>query len=441
MSRILVVDDDSFFRKVITKLLIGHGHEIVPAGSGEDALLTLQAQTFDLMISDVNMTPMNGMELLEKVVQSCPEMGVIMLTGHDEIEVAVEAMKKGAFDFLVKPFQLDDLFATVQRSLEYYSVSPENKPLRTKLHGLEGLVAESAFMRKVCDMIRRVAPANVTVLLSGEPGTEKELVARALHYYSTRKDEPFMTFDCSALPAERIESELLGPAGGTSKALAGVFKAAKGGTVFLDNIEAVPLDLQAKLLSVVQSGRPCATCGDVDVRLVIASDENLEELASAGAFNENLYYRLSALQIEIPPLNRRPEDIPHLIDQALRRDLKAGEKVPLPDAGARDILYSYPWPGNVAELGEAIRHARNLANGGTITRDMLPVSVVEAFEEGIRSDVIMKRRDQIKGQAFKAFLRGKQEKILRRFADSAEENQKATPPEPDKDALPPRIKG
>jgi DNA-binding NtrC family response regulator len=437
MSRILVVDDDGFFRKVITKLLTGHGHEISPAASGEEALETLTSQTFDLMISDVNMTPMNGMELLEKAVRFCPEMGVIMLTGHDEIEVAIEAMKKGAFDFLVKPFQMDDLFATVQRSLEYYNVSPENKPLRTRLDGLEGLVAESGLMRKVCDMIRRVAPANVTVLLSGEPGTEKEMVARALHYYSARKDEPFVMFDCSMLPVERIESELPGPDGGTSKTLADVFQAAKGGTVFLDNIEDVPLDLQAKLLSFIQSGRLFTTGGDVDVRLVVASDKNLEELVAAKAFNENLYYRLSALQIDIPPLNRRPEDIPYLIDQALRRDLKEGEAVPVPDASTRDILYGYIWPGNVGELEAAVRHARALAENGIITRDMLPASVVEAFEEGIRSDVIIRRRDQIKGQAFKAFLREKQEKLLNRNEAPAGDLSAAPS---GKDALSSRIK-
>lgn len=438
MPRILVVDDDGFFRKVITKLLTGHGHEIVPAESGEEALQRLLAQPFDLMISDVNMVPMNGMELLEKAGESYPGMGVIMLTGHDEIEIAIEAMKKGAFDFLVKPFQLKDLFATVQRSLEYYSVSPGDKPLCTRLDGLEGLVAESGFMRKVCDMIRRVAPANVTVLLSGEPGTEKELVARALHYYSVRNDGPFIMFDCSTLPAERIESELLGPEGGTSKALAGVFKAAQDGTVFLDNIEAVPLDLQIKLLGVIQSGKPCTTCGDVDVRLVVASSENLAELAAAGAFNENLYYRLSALQIEIPPLYQRSEDLSHLIDQALRRDLKDGEKVPALTAGALDVLCGYTWPGNLRELEDAIGHARALAENGMITQDMLPAAVVEVFEEGVRSEVIIKRHDQIKGQAFKAFLHEKQGKLLQRDEEPAVAPE-AAPPE--KNYLPPRIKG
>lgn len=381
---------------------------------------------------------MDGMELLEQAVQAYPDMGVIMLTGHDEIEIAIDAMKKGAFDFLVKPFQMDELFETVQRSLEYYNISPHHPPLRTKLELLEGLVAESAYMRKVCDMIRRVAPANIAVLLSGEPGTEKELIARAIHYYSARNNGPFMTFDCSALPAERIGSALLGPEGGTSKALAGVFKAAQGGTVFLDHIEFVPLDLQIKLLSVVQSGKPCTTCGEVDVRLVVASDENLEELVAAGAFNDNLYYLIRALEIDIPPLRRRPEDIPFLIEQAFQRNLKDGETAPVPDAAAREVLYGYPWPGNLRELEDAVRHAHALAGNGTITRDMLPISIVDLFDEGVRSDVIPKRRDQMKGKAFKAFVRGKHEKLLKRNETPSGEPISAPA---GKDYIPPRIKG
>jgi DNA-binding NtrC family response regulator len=383
---------------------------------------------------------MNGMELLEKVQRTYPALGVIMLTGHDEIEIAIEAMKKGAFDFLVKPFQLDDLFATVHRSLEYYNISPENKPIASRLDGLEGLVAESAVMRKVFDMIRRVAPANVTVLLSGEPGTEKELIARAFHYYSSRKDNPFKVLDCSSLPPEpekTKEGESFSPA------MQSVFKEAKGGTVFLNNIEAVPLDLQAKLLNVVQSGKPCTTCGEVDVRLVVASSEKLAALAARGAFNENLYYRLSALEIEIPPLRSRPEDIPFLINQALRRDLKAGAEVPTLDMSARDVFFGYTWPGNGRELEAAVRHACSIAKNGVISKAMLPASVVEAFEEGVRSEVIINRRDQGRGHSFKAYLRGKQETLLRRNMKSPDENQKDASGNSSSsdDTLPLRIKG
>lgn len=412
MSRILVVDDDMFFRKVITKLLTGHGYEIFPAESGEEALWILQTQTFDLMISDVNMTPMNGMALLEKVRESYAGMGVIMLTGHDEIGIAIEAMKKGAFDFLVKPFQLDALFMTVQRSLEYYSISPENRPLQARLDMLDGLVAESPAMRKICDMIRRVAPANVTVLLSGEPGTEKEIIARAIHYYSQRKDSPFMVLDCSALPAERIEPELFGMVGGALAKTAGLLNAARGGTLFIDNIDALPLNLQPGLLNVIQTGKLRPGSSEIDVRIVAASSEKLDVLAARGAFNENLYYRLSALHIEISPLRSRLEDLPALVDQSLCRNLKAGVDVPSLDAAARDVFYSYTWPGNMRELDEAIRFALSRVQNGVITKEMLPEAILTVFEEGIRSKVITSRRDQFKGRSFKKFLREKQEKLL-----------------------------
>jgi len=438
MPRILVVDDDMFFRKVITKLLTGRGYDITLAESGEAALQTLETQTFDLMISDVNMVPMNGIELLEKVSGLYGDMGVIMLTGHDEIEIAVAAMKKGAFDFLVKPFQLDDLLATVQRSLEYYNISPGNKPITARLDRLEGLIAASDIMRKVCDMTRRVAPANVTVLLSGEPGTEKEIVARALHYYSSRRDNPFRAFDCSSLSPvleKTKEGESFSPA------LQSVFKAAKGGTVLLNNIEGVPLELQTLLLNVVQGGKPCKTCGEVDVRLVVASSQKLDVLAARGEFNENLYYRLSALEIEIPPLSRRPEDIPLLIDQAIHQHLAAGAEAPALDPAAREICYSYAWPGNVAELEETVRHALARVKNGVITKEALPESLVKAFDTEIRSDVITNRRDQIKGQAFKNFIRKKQKKLLKRLANPSVGQKSEDSSVPDKDSPPPRVKG
>jgi DNA-binding NtrC family response regulator len=435
MPRVLVVDDDMFFRKVITKLLTGHGYEITLAGGGEEALQTLQTQAFDLMISDVNMTPMDGMELLEKVRERYPDMGVIMLTGHDEIEIAIEAMKKGAFDFLVKPFQLDDLFATVQRSLEYYNISPEKKPIAARLNGLEGLISNSDSMHKVCDMIRRVAPANVTVLLSGEPGTEKEVIARALHYYSSRKDLAFEAFDCSALPSK---SEKTATGESFSPALQSVFASAKGGTVFLGHIEAMPLDLQARLLGVVQSGKPCKTCGALDVRLVVATSRDLEAMARRGEFNENLYYRLSALEIEIPPLHTRQEDLPLLVEQSLHQQGTPGQPVPVLDAAVREILYSYTWPGNVAELDAAIGHALAQVKNGVITQEMLPERLVEAFHEGVRSNVIINRRDQIKGQAFKNFLHAKREALLNRTAEAGTSNDDS---ETDPSSAPLRIKG
>jgi len=431
MQRILIVDDDMFFRTVITKLLTGHGYDITSVPGGEEALQALQTQTFDLMISDVNMTPMDGMELLQKVREAYAGMGVIMLTGHDEIEIALEAMKKGAFDFLVKPFQLNELFLTVQRSLGCYSTSPENKPIQSRLDMLEGLISESAGMRKVCDMIRRIAPANVTVLLCGEKGTDKELIARTLHYYSPRKDAPFMTFGCAALPADQMELKFFGQAKGEAGAArAGLFEAAQGGTLFLDDIEAMSLDMQTKLLEVIQSNSIVKTGGsvpvNVDVRLIVASSEKLDDLVVQGAFCENLYYRLSALRIDIPSLRNRLEDIPLLIDQTLRRSLEPDAEVPVLDSKTKEILYNYNWPGNTRELEAVVRHALSLVKDGVITKEMLPEETVAAFEEGIRSHTITDHREALKGQSFKALLRKKQEQLLGRNNTSPGEDKTGT---------------
>jgi DNA-binding NtrC family response regulator len=415
MPRILIVDDDMFFRTVITKLLTGHGYDITSVQSGEDALELLKTKTFDLMISDVNMAPMDGMELLQKAQESYAHMGVIMLTGHDEIEIAIEAMKKGAFDFLVKPFQLNELFLTVQRSLGYYNASPESKPIQARLDMLEGLVTESASMRKICDIIRRVAPANVTVLLCGEPGSDYELIARTIHYYSPRKDDPFMTLDCAALPAERIESKLFGDNTFTK----GLFEAAHGGTLFLDNIDSIPIHIQPKLLNVIQKDEICRVDGSthtkIDVRIVVASSENLDHLVEQKAFHENLYYRLSALHLDIPPLRNRPEDIPHLIDQTLHRNIKSDTETPRLDPKAKEILYNYPWPGNIRELEDTIRHVYSFSQNGVITKESLPEKIVTTFDAGLRNQIITNNRAQLKGQSFKAFLHSKQGEILNRI--------------------------
>jgi len=420
MPHILIVDDDRFFRTVITKLLTGHGYDITAVESGEEALRTLQARPFDLMISDVNMTPMDGLELLDRAGKAYANMGIIMLTGHDEVDIAMDAMKKGAFDFLVKPFQLHDLFSTVQRSLEYYTASPENNPLKTRLDLLEGLVAESAGMKTVSDTIRRIAPTNVTVLLCGETGTEKELIARTLHYYSSRKDEPFIIADCTMLAVHRMESELFGcvkdASGGTSAAKKGLFEAARGGTIFLNDISAMPLDLQLKLLRVMHDKQIQKVGGtnpiDIDVRIIAASNENLALLVEQGEFYESLYCRLTALHINIPPLRTRPEDVFPLIDQTLRQLLQADARPPALDAEAKEILRYYSWPANVLELQNAFQYALSSMQNGVITKKDLPVKIIAAGEEMVRSGVIAHRREQLKGKSFTSLLHNKQKKKL-----------------------------
>ncbi|MBI9019815.1 MAG: sigma-54-dependent Fis family transcriptional regulator [Verrucomicrobia bacterium] len=452
MPRILIVDDEPIFRKVLTNLLNGRGYDITAAESGEEALQVLQNHTFDLMISDVSMEPMNGMELLCIVRELYPDMGVSMLTGHATIDTAVEAMKKGAFDYIVKPFKLDELFLTVERMLEYYTATTENKVLKARPENpepLAGLVAQSASMRKACQTVERVAPTDIPVLICGESGTGKELVGLSLHRYSPRKNAPFKSINCADVPAQQLEQELFGykknAFDGATATTAGLFETAQGGTLFLDEIDALPLDLQAKLLAAIEKKKICNLGSPVpimiNVRIVAASHEDLEALTKRGAFSPELYQRLNALCIHIPPLRQRREDIFPLANRVLSRQIEAGADAPVLNLEAKDVLYNYDWPGNVRELQETIRHAISSADNGMITKEALPAHIVAAVGEGIRAGTIASHREQLKGSSFKALLLEKNKELMADRAarsKSSKKNPPETPPpesawSPDKD--------
>jgi len=429
MPRILIVDDEPTILNLLNKILTGQDYDTTPASNGEKALQLLQTETFDLMISDINMTPINGMELLGKASESYPDMGVIMLTAYGTVGTAVEAMKQGAFDYITKPFKLDELVLTVQRALEYNNAITENKTLKAQivhLEKLEGIIAESPGMRNVCDMIERVAPTNTTVLVHGESGTGKELVARALHRYSPRKDETFMAVNCAALPAQLMESEMFGHVKGAftgaTATKTGLFETAHGGTLFLDEISSMPLDIQSKLLRVLQDKKIRKVGGsdhtEVDVRIIAATNEKLENLIEQDKFREDLYYRLSVISIDIPPLRNRPEDILPLVDHILRQENGPETEPPLLDREAQEILDNYNWPGNVRELENAIQHALTFSQNGSLTKDTLPAKIVDTVEEGIRSGVITSRREQFKGKSLKAFLHDKEKEFLQRTIEN-----------------------
>jgi DNA-binding NtrC family response regulator len=426
MTRILIVDDEPTILNLLNKILIGQGYEAVPASNGEKALNLLQTEKFDLMISDINMTPINGMELLRKARESWPDMGAIMLTAFGSVSTAVDAMKEGAFDYITKPFKLDELIITVQRALEYHNAITENKTLKARIEHLDGIVAESPGMRKVCEMIERVAPTSATVLIYGESGTGKEIVARALHRYSPRKDKTFMAINCAALPAQLMESEMFGHVKGSftgaTATKAGLFETAHGGTLFLDEIGSMPLEIQSKLLRVLQDKKIRKVGGsdhtDVDVRIIAASNEKLESLIEQGKFREDLYYRLSVISIDIPPLRNRPEDILPLVDHILRRHLGPEAGLPQIDHEAQNILDNYNWPGNVRELENAIQHALTFAQQGVITKDTLPAKIVTAVEEGLKAGIITSRREQFKGKSLKAFLHDKEKEFLQRIIEN-----------------------
>ncbi|HMO03245.1 MAG TPA: sigma-54 dependent transcriptional regulator [Kiritimatiellia bacterium] len=386
MARILLVDDEPSILNVLSTLLKGQGHDCVPAKGGEQARELIREEQFDLMISDIRMTPIDGLELLKLAKRMRPEMVVIMLTAYGSVETAVTAMKEGAFDYVTKPFKVDELLITVQRALEFRSIVAENAQLRAELdsrYRFENIVAESAPMRKICDMIQRVAPTDSTILVLGESGTGKELVAKAIHAYSSRSKERFVPINCAALPEPLLESELFGHVKGAfTGAVAnkdGLFEVADGGTIFLDEIGSMPMSIQAKLLRVLQDRQVRKVGGTdsvtVNVRVVAATNDRLEMLIEKGRFREDLYYRLSVIPIEIPPLRDRRDDIMPLAQYMIRKEIGPNRQAPTIAPEVQVAMERYPWPGNVRELENAIRHALTFVADGQITMEVLPAKI------------------------------------------------------------------
>ena len=427
MARILLVDDEPSILSVLTTLMKSEGHDPVPVRGGDKAKDVMLADQFDLMISDIRMSPVDGMELLKIAHRERPGMAVIMLTAYGSVETAVEAMKEGAYDYVTKPFKVDELLITVQRSLEYTRVHNENEDLRKQLdtrYGFENIVAESPAMRKVCDMVRRVAPTDATVLILGESGTGKELVAKAIHANSARKGKTFIPINCAALPEPLLESEMFGHTKGAFTGATcnkeGLFEAAHGGTIFLDEIGSMPAGIQAKLLRVLQD-RQVRKVGSnesvtVDVRIIAATNDRLEKLIEQQKFREDLYYRLSVIPIELAPLRARREDILPMINHFMRRELRDAGAMPQLDAQAQLILERYPWPGNVRELENSIRHALTFCQGGHITPADLPAKIVAAAAAPLADPGASP--EDLKAKSLKGFLRQKEREFLRQVLSS-----------------------
>jgi DNA-binding NtrC family response regulator len=405
--------------------LKAEGHETVPVRVGDKALELAKTEHFDLMISDVRMSPMDGIELLKLVHRDRPSLAVIMLTAYGSVETAVEAMKEGAFDYVTKPFKVDELLITVKRALQYQHVLNENVELKAQLQSrtkFENIVAESPAMRKVCEMIERVAPTDATILILGESGVGKEVVAKAIHAQSLRKTKRFLPINCAALPEPLLESELFGHVKGAFTGATvskdGLFEAASGGTIFLDEIGAMPLNLQAKLLRVLQDRTVRRVGGNenvaIDVRVLAATNDRLERLITEGKFREDLYYRLSVIPIEIAPLRQRTEDIMPLIEHMMRRELGPNASLPALDPESALLLERYAWPGNVRELENAIRHAITFAKDGKIVKDVLPAKIASAsqFRDPHAKSPGTQIVEDYRGKSLKAFLRAKEKEYL-----------------------------
>ncbi|HOJ99040.1 MAG: sigma-54 dependent transcriptional regulator [Treponemataceae bacterium] len=388
--KLLVVDDEKNIREGLAEALHLDGHEVVLAADGDEAYNRFQKGDIDLVITDLRMPGMSGEELLRRITSESPGLPVIVLTGHGTVENAVDAMRNGAYDFLTKPVNLDRLSLLVKRALQNRELFIQHHRLEEELErsrDITTIIGKSPAMRKVYDTIRQVAPTRASVLITGESGVGKELVADAIHELSPRKGKPLVKVHCAALAATLLESELFGhEKGAFTGAVArkrGRFELAHEGTLFLDEIGEIDQNVQIKILRVLQEKKFERVGGEetieVDVRIVAATNRDLKAEIEKGNFREDLYYRLNVVNIHVPPLRERKDDIPLLVAAFLREFARENNKnIEGIDNRARQALYSYEWPGNVRELRNCIESAVVMAKGSVITLDDLPPTVANS---------------------------------------------------------------
>ncbi|MEW6324470.1 MAG: sigma-54 dependent transcriptional regulator, partial [Nitrospirota bacterium] len=381
MKKLLIVDDEKSMREFLAIVLRKEGYYVATAADGQAALQLIEQDIFDMVMTDIKMPGLDGLALLRSVKQISPRTIVLMITAYASTENAVEAMRAGAYDYLTKPFQIDEVKLVIRKALDHRNLEEENRRLKEQFHELDGfeqIIGRSAGMQKVLALIDKVADSQSNVLIFGESGTGKELVARALHSRSRRRDKPFVTINCSALPESLLESELFGHmkgafTGATSNK-EGLFEVAHEGTIFLDEIGDTTPAIQVKLLRVLQEKEFRRIGGTkdirVDVRVIAATNKDLERAVAEGTFREDLYYRLDVIPIRLPPLRERREDLPALVDHFLKK-YGAGTPVTGLAPGALQVLAGHEWRGNVRELEHLIERAVTLAAAPLLTPDLL----------------------------------------------------------------------
>ncbi len=395
MDTVLVVDDERNYLVVLETLLSEDGYEVITAESGSQALQILEELEPDLVLTDLKMPKMNGIELLERVKKKNSDLPVMMMTAYGTIDTAIEAMKKGACDYITKPFQNEELRLNIKKAMDTYHLLRQNRELTRALKGrycFDNIVGKSEAMSQVFELIEKVARTRVVVLITGETGTGKELIARSIHYNSPRRHRPFISVNCTALTETLLESELFGHQRGSfTGAIAtkkGRFERADGGTLFLDEIGETYQSLQAKLLRVLQEMEFERVGGTrtikVDVRVIAASNKDLKEEVRKGNFREDLYYRLNVVHIQIPPLRERPDDIPLLVSHFINDFSKEVGKSDITiSPEAMKSIYNRSWPGNVRELEHTIERAVILCSGNVIQPgDLLEESPGEGESSG-----------------------------------------------------------
>jgi len=400
METILIVDDEKNYLVILEALLAPEGYEIITQDNALSALRLIREADLDLVITDMKMPGMDGMELLDEAKNIDPELPVIIMTAYGTIEMAVEAMKKKAYDYITKPFRNEELKLTIKKALELYRLKKENRLLTEALsdrYRYGNIVGKSKPMLKVYDMIEKVAQSRASVMITGPSGTGKELIARAIHYNSPRKNRPFISINCGALTETLLESELFGHEKGAFTGAVsmkkGRFELADGGTLFLDEVGEMPPPLQVKLLRVLQEMEFERVGGTktikVDVRILAASNRKLREDVDRGTFREDLFYRLNVVQIGVPPLKDRIEDIPFLVAHFLEKFQSSKKKKIKLAPEVWKVLYTYSWPGNIRELENTIERALVMSSDETITLGDLPDYLVKKKKEKIDLDKIV----------------------------------------------------
>ena len=413
-SRILIVDDEESIREFLEIMLKKEGYEITTAVDGLNAKEILAKKSFDMIISDMQMPNMTGIELLKHVKDTYPDVVFMIITAFGTTETAVEAMKMGAYDYVTKPFKIDEVRLNISNALRSQNLEVENRNLKKELvreYSFQNMVGNSQSMHIIFDLIKRVSQAPTNILVTGESGTGKEVIAKAIHYNGPLKERPFVTINCGAIPESLMESEMFGHKKGSFTGAivdkTGLFEVANGGTLFLDEVGELPASIQVKLLRAIQERiiRRVGATDDtkVDVRIIAATNRNLEDMVQKGSFRQDLYYRLNVINIKSPPLRDRAEDIPLLAQFFLKKyNDKLVKNIQGISVDAMEILKKYTYPGNVRELENMIERTVALEAGATILPESLPPLVntssgkkmassheIEVGEDGLDLDKVM----------------------------------------------------